>query len=180
MPSIEMAPYTAGERITTAKLALVNATKRTSLTYCVRRPSRVFGKVTSISGGNHHTVAVTDGGACLTWGRVGTNALGLSVDSLAEYDIIRDAHEKPRILMNATQVPGISAVHAAAGSDHCVAVTYEGNAYSWGFGDVGWRWGTVQRLGWEGVSTTPRRLVSCTATWLYTRHEFIIRTIDLS
>ncbi|KAF6226819.1 hypothetical protein HO173_012323 [Letharia columbiana] len=95
------------------------------------------GKVTSISGGNHHSVAVTDGGACLTWGRVDTNALGLSVDSLAEHDIIRDAQKKPRILKSATQVPGINAVHAAAGSDHCVAVTHEGKAYSWGFGVSG-------------------------------------------
>ena len=91
------------------------------------------GRVTSISGGNHHSVAVTDGGACLTWGRVDTNALGLSITGLAENDIIRDAHEKPRILKHATQIPGIDAIQAAAGSDHCVAVTREGKAYSWGF-----------------------------------------------
>ena len=96
-----------------------------------------YGKITSISGGNHHTVAVADSGACMTWGRIDTNALGLSVDSLAENDIVRDAHEKPRILKNATQIPNINAVHAAAGSDHCVAVTHEGKAYSWGFGVSG-------------------------------------------
>lgn len=95
------------------------------------------GQVTNISGGNHHTVAVTDGGACLTWGRIDTNALGLSISSLAENDIIRDAHKQPRILMNATQIPGIHALQAAAGSDHCVAVTREGKAYSWGFGVSG-------------------------------------------
>lgn len=94
---------------------------------------RGHGRVTTVSGGNHHSIAVTDSGECLTWGRVDANALGLSVDSLLENDIIRDAHEKPRILKNATQVPGINAIHAAAGSDHCVAVTHEGKAYSWGF-----------------------------------------------
>lgn len=95
------------------------------------------GKVTRVDGGNHHSVAVTDGGACLTWGRVDTDALGLGIDSLPENDIIRDEHGKPRILKNATQVPGINAVHAGAGSDHCVAVTHEGKAYSWGFGVSG-------------------------------------------
>lgn len=95
------------------------------------------GKVTSINGGNHHSVAVTDAGECLTWGRIDTKALGLSVDSLPENDIVRDAQDKPRILMNATQVPGLNALHAAAGSDHCVAVTHEGKAYSWGFGVSG-------------------------------------------
>ena len=95
------------------------------------------GRVKNISGGNHHSIAVMDGGACLTWGRIDTNALGLSVDSLPESDIIRDAHEKPRILKNAARVPGINAAHAAAGSDHCIAVTLEGKAYSWGFGVSG-------------------------------------------
>ncbi|CAF9937195.1 MAG: hypothetical protein ALECFALPRED_007136 [Alectoria fallacina] len=95
------------------------------------------GRVTSISGGNHHSIAVMEGGECLTWGRLDTGALGFSVDNLPENDITRDANEKPRILMTATQVPGINAVHAAAGSDHCVAVTREGKAYSWGFGVSG-------------------------------------------
>ncbi len=95
------------------------------------------GKVTNISGGNHHSIAVTDGGACLTWGRVDTNAIGISVDSLPETDIVRDEHHKPRILKNAFQVPGVNAIHAAAGSDHCVAVSQEGKAYSWGFGVSG-------------------------------------------
>lgn len=95
------------------------------------------GKVTTVSGGNHHSIAVTDAGACLTWGRVDTNALGLDIGSVPEDDIVRDAQQKPRILKNANQVPGINAIHAAAGSDHCVAVTHDGKAYSWGFGVSG-------------------------------------------
>ena len=95
------------------------------------------GRATSITGGNHHSIAVMEGGACLTWGRIDTNALGLSVNSLAEHDIVRNAQKKPRILKNATQVPGINVAHAAAGSDHCVAVTHEGKAYSWGFSASG-------------------------------------------
>lgn len=95
------------------------------------------GKVTSISGGNHHSIAVTDAGACLTWGRTDTSALGVDIGTLPENDIVRDEHDKPRILTNATQVPGLNAVHAAAGSDHCVAVTREGKAYGWGFGVSG-------------------------------------------
>lgn len=91
------------------------------------------GRITTISGGNHHSIAVSDGGECLTWGRVDANALGLSIVDLPENDIIRDAQEKPRILKNATPVPGINVIDAAAGSDHCVAVTRDGKAYSWGF-----------------------------------------------
>lgn len=76
-------------------------------------------RVTSISGGNHHSIAVTDGGACLTWGRVDTKALGLDTDRLPSESLVRDAHDKPRILLVATQVPDLDAVQAAAaGSDH--------------------------------------------------------------
>ena len=96
-----------------------------------------YRNVTCISGGNHHSVAVTDDGACLTWGRVDTNALGLDLGRLPESDIVRDEHDRPRILKTATQVPGLDAVHAAAGSDHCLAVTRDGKAYSWGFGVSG-------------------------------------------
>ena len=94
---------------------------------------RGHGRVTTISGGNHHSIAVTDGGECRTWGRVDANALGFSVADLPESDIIRDVHKKPRILKSVTQIPGINVAHAAAGSDHCVAVTREGKAFSWGF-----------------------------------------------
>ena len=97
----------------------------------------VEGRVTSISGGNHHSVAVTERGACLTWGRVDTKALGLDIENLPEESIVRDAHDKPRILTVASQVPDLDAVHAAAGSDHCVVVSREGKAYSWGFGVSG-------------------------------------------
>lgn len=110
----------------------------------ILRPERIHGlggeegRVTSISGGNHHSIALTDGGACLTWGRVDTKALGLDIGTLPEDGIVRDAHDKPRILMVATQIPGIDAAQAAAaGSDHCVVVSQEGKAYSWGFGVSG-------------------------------------------
>lgn len=95
------------------------------------------GRVTAVSGGNHHSIAVTDLGECLTWGRVDAKALGLSIDSLPENALVRDEHEKLRVLTTATRVPVTNAVHAAAGSDHCVAVTHEGKAYSWGFGVSG-------------------------------------------
>lgn len=39
-----------------------------------------------------------------------------------------------------TQVPGIDAVQAAAGTDYSIAVTSAGKAYSWGFSD-GYRTG---------------------------------------
>jgi regulator of chromosome condensation len=91
------------------------------------------GKVTCIEGGAHHTVAVTDKGELLVWGRVDGHQLGLDVKSLPESEIIKDSAGHARILKTPTQIPNIDAVHAAAGSDHCVAVARDGKAYAWGF-----------------------------------------------
>jgi regulator of chromosome condensation len=92
-----------------------------------------FGKVISIDGGAHHTVAVTDEGECLVWGRLDGGQLGLEISTLPEANVVRDSANKPRILQIPTQVPGIDAAHAAAGSDHCVVVAKDGKAFAWGF-----------------------------------------------
>lgn len=91
------------------------------------------GKVTTIEGGSHHTVAVTDKGELLVWGRLDGAQLGLDVSKLPEEDVIKDSAGRPRILAVPTQVPNIKAVHAAAGSDHCVAIAEDGKVWAWGF-----------------------------------------------
>ncbi|EXJ90454.1 hypothetical protein A1O1_03556 [Capronia coronata CBS 617.96] len=91
------------------------------------------GQVICIQGGAHHTVAVTDKGELLVWGRLDGNQLGLKVSDLPPDDVVRDSAGHPRILTVPTQIPDINAVHAAAGSDHCIAIDKNGKAYSWGF-----------------------------------------------
>ena len=91
------------------------------------------GKITCIKGGAHHSIAVTEAGHCLVWGRVDGGQSGLDIDSLPEEDLIRDSKNNPRILAVPTRVPGFEAVYATAGSDHSIAITKDGKAYSWGF-----------------------------------------------
>ena len=91
------------------------------------------GQVTHIEGGAHHTIAVTETGECLVWGRVDGFQTGLRLDSLPEEDVVRDSKKQPRILTVPTRVPGFQAAYATAGSDHCVAISKDGKAYSWGF-----------------------------------------------
>lgn len=91
------------------------------------------GQVTAIQGGAHHTVAVTDKGELLVWGRLDGNQMGIKVSDLPEDDVVRDLAGRPRLLTVPTQIPNIHAVTAAAGSDHCIAIDKEGKAYSWGF-----------------------------------------------
>jgi regulator of chromosome condensation len=92
-----------------------------------------FGKVICINGGAHHTVAATDKGELLVWGRLDGYQLGLPIASLPEDDVVRDSANNPRILKVPTQIPGVDAVQCSAGSDHCVAVDKNGKAWSWGF-----------------------------------------------
>jgi regulator of chromosome condensation len=91
------------------------------------------GKITCITGGAHHSVAVTEAGHCLVWGRIDGCQSGLDISTLPEDHLIRDSKNNPRILAVPTRVPDLDAVYAAAGSDHCIAISRDGKAYSWGF-----------------------------------------------
>ena len=94
-----------------------------------------IGRINSITGGNHHSLAITAGGECLAWGRVDAGQVGLKLDRLPPQHLILDFGGKPRILTVPTPVPGIDAVLAAAGTDHSFALSREGKAYSWGFNE---------------------------------------------
>jgi regulator of chromosome condensation len=98
------------------------------------------GKIIDIDGGQFHSIAVTEEGKCLTWGRVDGFQTGIQIDTLPNDDLIRDSRGNPKILTMPTQVPGLDAIQGAAGTDYSIAVTKDGRAYSWGFGD-GYRTG---------------------------------------
>ncbi|KZF20285.1 RCC1/BLIP-II protein [Xylona heveae TC161] len=95
------------------------------------------GKVTLITGGNHHSLALTEAGSCLTWGRADSMACGLRVPP-APTNIVRDEGGRARIISAPTIVPGLTDIVAAgAGSDHCLAVRKDGHVFGWGFNTMG-------------------------------------------
>ncbi|KAL4956181.1 regulator of chromosome condensation 1/beta-lactamase-inhibitor protein II [Aspergillus filifer] len=89
--------------------------------------------VTQICGGAHHSLAVTEDGKCLVWGRLDGYQTGLKIDSLSDDAVIKDERDRPRILIEPTAVPGIKAKAVAAGSDHSIAIDTDGRPWSWGF-----------------------------------------------
>ncbi|GAM84091.1 hypothetical protein ANO11243_020830 [Dothideomycetidae sp. 11243] len=91
--------------------------------------------ITCIRGGAHHSIAVTSDGECLTWGRLDGCQVGIKLSDIPLDDIIKDQHGKLRILKVPTKVSAIPdpVATATASSDHCIAVTKKGHAYSWGF-----------------------------------------------
>ncbi|KAL4803897.1 regulator of chromosome condensation 1/beta-lactamase-inhibitor protein II [Aspergillus unguis] len=89
--------------------------------------------VTQICGGAHHSLAVTEDGQCLVWGRLDGYQTGLKIDTLSDDAVIKDERDRPRILIEPTAVPGIKAKVVAAGSDHSIAIDTDGRPWSWGF-----------------------------------------------
>ena len=90
--------------------------------------------VVCLAGGAHHSIAVTEGGECLVWGRVDGCQSGLKVANLPEEDVVRDEKGAARILVAPTAVEALGeAAHAAAGTDSSIVVNKAGQAFSWGF-----------------------------------------------
>jgi regulator of chromosome condensation len=91
--------------------------------------------IRSITAGKDHSLAITEDGKCLIWGRIDNKALGLDIIALPPDDIVVDANGKPRILTVPHSIPEVEgeAVVAAAGTDHSFVITRLGEVYSWGF-----------------------------------------------
>ncbi|EGS19965.1 putative regulator of chromosome condensation protein [Thermochaetoides thermophila DSM 1495] len=91
-------------------------------------------KIVDIAGGEHHSLACTEDGKLLTWGRIDGHQVGQPSESFSEDNTVWDERQKPRILIFPTVVPNIEGVvKVAAGTDHSFAVTKDGKVYSWGF-----------------------------------------------
>lgn len=95
-------------------------------------------KITSIKGGGHHSLAATEDGDCLIWGRIDGAQTGISdndITKLPEDAVIKDDHGRPRILAEPQKVTAINGavVQVTTASDHNIVVTKDGKAWSWGF-----------------------------------------------
>ncbi|KAI9752109.1 MAG: hypothetical protein M1835_001133 [Candelina submexicana] len=110
--------------------------------------------VVQINGGTHHSIAVTKDNECLVWGRMDGHQMGMKLADLPKEDLVFDEKNRPRILKTPTVVPGkpppppllrfyylvlskyklgLKVKYATAGSDASLAITTDGQAYSWGF-----------------------------------------------
>ncbi|KAJ5713306.1 uncharacterized protein N7483_010487 [Penicillium malachiteum] len=99
---------------------------------------KTLGVIVSIFGGKDHSMALTETGKCLVWGRIENKALGVELKDIPSSDIIEDKQSRPRILKKPHFLTGIGDDNspidfATAGSDHSFVFTESGEAYSWGF-----------------------------------------------
>ncbi|KAH7175351.1 regulator of chromosome condensation 1/beta-lactamase-inhibitor protein II [Dactylonectria macrodidyma] len=90
--------------------------------------------ITDIDGGEHHSLACSEDGKLITWGRVDGYQVGFEFDKLTEDNAIYDERGNARILFKPTVQPDVTnTVAVTAGTDNNFAITSEGKAYSWGF-----------------------------------------------
>jgi regulator of chromosome condensation len=64
-------------------------------------------RIKHISGGSHHSLACTEDGQVLAWGRCDDCQMGVSLSSVSRDHLIFDSAGRPRILSVPTVVPGI-------------------------------------------------------------------------
>ncbi|KAF4441583.1 hypothetical protein F53441_11987 [Fusarium austroafricanum] len=90
--------------------------------------------ITEIDGGEHHSLACSDKGDLLTWGRVDGYQVGFEFDKLSEENAIYDERGSARILFKPTVQPDTKDIVAvAAGTDNNFAIAKDGKVFSWGF-----------------------------------------------
>ncbi|KAJ5279426.1 hypothetical protein N7478_004798 [Penicillium angulare] len=97
---------------------------------------QTHGTITSVFGGKDHSIALTETGKCLVWGRIDNKALGIPLEEMSKSYVIYDEYGRPRILKEPYLLSGFGedpVDFATAGSDHSFVITRSGKAYSWGF-----------------------------------------------
>lgn len=92
-------------------------------------------KIVDVAGGEHHSVALTEDGKVLVWGRVDGNQCGFERVVYDRENCLYDGLDAPRILRVPTaheSLPGPAAA-IAVGTDTTIVVLRDGAAWSWGF-----------------------------------------------
>jgi regulator of chromosome condensation len=91
-------------------------------------------KIKEITGGSHHTIARTENGEVLLWGRTENSQAGMDISQLPD-DVVYTEDGRARYLKKPTVIPGIEAASVATANDTCLVITPKGRAYSWGFSE---------------------------------------------
>ncbi|KAI0998085.1 hypothetical protein K3495_g10106 [Podosphaera aphanis] len=90
-------------------------------------------RINQITGGAHHTLACTESGEVLIWGRIDNCQGGMEIEKMPKESLYFDENDRPRYLLNPTPLPNIKGTWAATANDTCIVIDADGKAYSWGF-----------------------------------------------
>ncbi|TLS21987.1 uncharacterized protein PpBr36_09196 [Pyricularia pennisetigena] len=90
-------------------------------------------RIKHMAAGLHHSLACTEDGRVLAWGRCDDCQMGVALDDIPRDHLKFDSAQRPRILNTPTLVPGVDAVFVAAGIDNSMAISRDGRLFGWGF-----------------------------------------------
>lgn len=97
------------------------------------------GPVKSVQGGEHHSVVLMQDGSVYTFGRADSDQLGLPEETIDKLKFREDNSESSgfkKAIGIPTLVPSLqNVVEISTGTNHSVATTESGTAYTWGFGE---------------------------------------------
>lgn len=93
-------------------------------------------KLIQISGGEHHSCAITEHGELYVWGRLDMGQLGISMCSLPP-TVQYDTAGNPRFIPTPFKLNNLPLVSfIAAGTHHNIAISkLDGSLWSWGYGE---------------------------------------------
>ncbi|KAK9469456.1 regulator of chromosome condensation 1/beta-lactamase-inhibitor protein II [Lipomyces arxii] len=95
--------------------------------------------IVSITGGEHHSIALSSKGDLYVFGRIDSFEIGIDKDDLPE-TVVKDAAGHPRFLPDPTKLEvgedDITFKYMTCGSHHSIALASDGTAWSWGFGET--------------------------------------------
>ncbi|OWB81790.1 hypothetical protein B5S33_g409 [[Candida] boidinii] len=93
--------------------------------------------IVAITGGEHHSIALSADGDVYTFGRYDMREIGIKASKLPLDECIKDEHGNVRSLPVPTKLTSLPKCKAvAAGSHHSLATTEDGIVFSWGFADT--------------------------------------------
>ena len=95
-------------------------------------------KIIEISSGTAHNLALTYDGKIFSWGSCQGGQLGLSLEELESFpEFKNNFFINSPINIPFSDNPDVNIVKICCGEAHSIALTNEGNVYSWGFGSNG-------------------------------------------
>ncbi|KAI8370326.1 regulator of chromosome condensation 1/beta-lactamase-inhibitor protein II [Radiomyces spectabilis] len=98
------------------------------------------GPIKSVTAGEHHSLVLLENGDIYGFGRADSSQIGLPqsmIDELHTHEEGQDTSQFKRAIGYPTKIPAISKVRqVSSGSNHAIAVTTQGKAYTWGFGEM--------------------------------------------
>ncbi|KAG6032291.1 hypothetical protein E4U41_007263 [Claviceps citrina] len=117
-------------------------------------PGLAGHSIRHLAPGFHHSLACTEDGQVLAWGRCDGGQSGMETRALPGDRFLFDSRGERRILLTPTVIPALTATFVAAGPDTSLSIDPNGTVSTWGFSED-FRTG----LGAQTTAATPAELV---------------------